>query len=248
MTLRPTNKLALHESQRPDEASSKIKVLSIRSSIPARTHTTTNNATEPRLATTFGDISRAAKPQSGAQASRNKDSLQQAAAASKRGHRRGFSFVPGDDSADPVLSKETPNRNNGFQERTTTPLASVEGDAKTSDRSHESLRTGSNSTLAVGSRPYQYLPEAFRSVSDLGESPKLSEHYGSGKSVLTAFKGSSSGSPSLSYRGSMSSIVDSGAVKENGKQRGNSHYAIAAARAAKNVSLDVKATQRQSAK
>ncbi len=245
MALRSRNKLSLPEGYAPERVPWEVKLLPIPSCSPAH-HSTMNKVTQPISARVFGNTFIAGKPQNAAQSSMDMDDLQHSVIVSKSGHRRGFSFAPGDDSTDSAPFKETSEISIRSQGTASTPLAVVADNGRPRDQSHESLGNESISGSALKSRPYRHLSEGFHSVSDLGESPKLPERYGSGKSVLTAFKGSSGGSPSLSHGGSMSSMVDNDVVMDSVKQKGDSHFfAIAAARAAKNVSLNFKPTQRQ---
>lgn len=157
--------------------------------------------------------------------------------ASKSGHRRGFSFAPGDDSTDPSASKVPSNKNTGSQASTVATQVAVKKSTKKSEGSHQSLGITSNSGSATGLRPYRQILDSPLFVSHSDESPTSGERYGSSKSVLTAFKGGSSHS--------ISSIAGSDNGTETGKQQRSSSFAIAAAaRAAKNVSLNGQTAQR----
>lgn len=113
------------------------------------------------------------------------------------GHRRGFSFLPGDDSANPISSNSFGGRD----------------------------------------------PDSEIARSDVS---KNLQRDSSGKSMLTTIISSSSRSSSLSHRGSQINVAGTDSLREGSIRSGDSHLAVAAARAAKIGIVNGRAFQRQS--
>lgn len=202
-----------------------------------------NDTTESMSTNTLADTSRTNEPQIGAHCFRDNNELEGVAITSKGGHRRGFSFAPGDDFTDSVLLDQTFDGRIGHPTSTAIPVAAV-SDLQTKHLPSHSLRNASASGSIAGVKPYRHPLDAFNSVSEIDESSKFGQPYGSGKSVLTAFRGGSGHSLLSSHRGSIGSIMTSDNGIDTEKRKGNSHFAIAAARAAKNVAFNGKAIQR----
>ncbi len=156
----------------------------------------------------------------------------------KRVHRRGFSFLPGDDAgkghSNSLVSKSKPS-----PDRASTHLAdSKEG------RSEQdvSAKAASDSRRAMGiasaPAPYPQLAKAVVSLAEEEKTGKLLHREGSSKSVLTAIKEGSSRSSSYSHPGSLGSNDGSVSLTGTRKGPGDNNFAVAAARAARKRQAD----------
>ena len=137
----------------------------------------------------------------------------------KRVHRREFSFLPGDDSRNGHL-KSLMSKPNPSPDRASTRLA---------DRKEG--KSERDVSAKAGPRPQ--LAKAIVPLSEVDNTRKLPHREGSGKSVLTAIKGSSSRSSSYSYQDSIGSNDGVSSLTGTRKGLGDNNFAIAAARAAR---------------
>lgn len=149
------------------------------------------------------------------------------------GHRRGFSFFPGDDSTNPILFNTVGGQYTDCETISIRPLDWQDTKQGEHNGSGASAKGGLSSGMAVGSRSQQPLAKSIVSLtagSDVSRSP---QPHGSGKSDLTTIIDGSSRSSSLSQRESLNSNVENDTVRKCFIRRGNSHLAVAAARAAR---------------
>ena len=150
------------------------------------------------------------------------------------GHRRGFSFLPGDDSAKPILSNAFGGQDNDLETNSVRPPAWQGTKQKRIDESGDSAQDKLSGGIAVGSRSQQPLRKPIvSSTAGLGVS-RGPQREGSGNSVRTTTISSSSRSPSLSHTGSLNSNAENDRLWEGSGRPGNGHLAVAAARAARN--------------
>lgn len=149
------------------------------------------------------------------------------------GHRRGFSFFPGDDSTNPILFNTVGGQYTDCETISIRPLDWQDTKQGEHNGSGASAKGGLSGGMAVGSRSQQPLAKSIVSLtagSDVSRSP---QPHGSGKSDLTTIIDGSSRSSSLSQRDSLNSNVENDTLRECFIRRGNSHLAVAAARAAR---------------
>lgn len=162
------------------------------------------------------------------------------------GHRRGFSFLPGDDSANPISSNSFGGRDPGSEISLIRPLAWQDTKQKERGGSGESAKGELSGGWAVGLRSQQELIKSDVPSTARSDVSKNLQRDGSGKSILTTIISSSSRSSSLSHRGSLNNVAGTDGLREGSIRSGNSHLAIAAARAAKIGTVNGRAFQRQS--
>lgn len=148
-------------------------------------------------------------------------------------HRRGFSFLPGDDSAERMVSNvgdQALDSETSFP----CPLAWQETKHSELDKSSQSTEDESSGLMAGDSKSRQELTTSVVS-STAGPGFSISPRRdGSGNSFLTAMISNSGRSSSRSYRVSPCSNVEKNSLRGDSSRPRNSHLAVAAARAAKN--------------
>ena len=162
------------------------------------------------------------------------------------GHRRGFSFLPGDDSADPTSSNAIGSQDMDSESNFIHPTAWQDTKQSEHGGSGKSTKDELSGGIAVDSRSQQRLFKSILSStaeSDVSSNP---QRDGSGKSALATIVTNSSRSSSLSYRGSLINIVGTNSLQEDSIRPVNNHLAVAAARAAKNGMVNGGAFHKQS--
>ena len=137
----------------------------------------------------------------------------------KRVHRREFSFLAGDDFRNGHL-KSLVSKPNPSPDRASTCLANR--------KEGESERDVS---AKAGPRPQ--LVKAIVPLTEEDNTGKIPHREGSGKSVLTAIKESSSRRSSYSYQDSIGSNDGNASLTGTRKGLGDNNFAVAAARAAR---------------
>ena len=137
----------------------------------------------------------------------------------KRVHRREFSFLPGDDSRNGHL-KSLVSKPNSSPDRAYTCLA---------DRKEG----GSERDVSAKAGPRPQLVKVIVPLAEEDNTGKIPHREGSGKSVLTAIKASSSRSSSYSYQDSIGSNDGNASLTGTRKGLGDNNFAVAAARAAR---------------
>lgn len=137
----------------------------------------------------------------------------------KRIRRREFSFLPGDDSRNEHL-KSLVSKPNPSPDRASTRLT---------DRKE----VESEQVVSAKAGPHPQLAKAIVPLTEEDKTGKLPHREGSGKSVLTAIKESSSRSSSYSYQDSLGSNDGNFSLTGTRKGLGNNNFAVAAARAAR---------------
>ena len=134
----------------------------------------------------------------------------------KRIHRREFSFLPGDDARN-GHSKSNVSKLRPSPDRASTRLV---------DRKEEKIEQG----VSAKAGPRPQLVKAIVPWTEEDKTRKLPHREGSGNSVLTAIKESSSRSSSYSYQDSLGS---NDGLTGTRKGLGDNTFAVAAARAAR---------------
>ena len=158
---------------------------------------------------------------------------------------RGFSLLPGDDSANRTIS-------NAFRDRALDSATSFFRPLAWQDRKHrehgelsKSSKDKLSGVMAADSKSQQGLTKSIPSLTARSGVSRNSQRDGSGNSVLTAITSSSGRSSSLSHRGSLSSNAENNGLRVCSSRSGNSRLAVAAARAA-NATVDRGASYRES--
>ena len=150
------------------------------------------------------------------------------------GHCRGFSFSPGDDSAGATLFNACRDQEVDNETKLSHPLTWREARQRERNESSESAKDEFSGATASNLR-WQKLTEAVvSSAVGLGTSSN-SQREASGKSIPTT---RSSRSSSLSHRGYLNSNAENDRLREGSGRPGNSRLAVAAARAAKNRTVN----------
>lgn len=162
------------------------------------------------------------------------------------GHRRGFSFLPGDDSANPLSSNAFGSQDADYESSFVHPVAWQYTKQSEDGKSDKLTKTKLSSGMAVDSRSQQQLIKSVVSSTAGSDTSRDPQRDGSGKSVLTTIISSSSRSSSLSHRRSLNNLVGIDSLRQGSIRPGNSHLAVAAARAAKNGTVNGRAFHRQS--
>ena len=153
------------------------------------------------------------------------------------GHRRGFSFLPGDDSTDTLSSSAFRGQDIDSEENLIRPLALQDAKQGEHDESGKSAKDGlSGETVVVSSLQKRFAKSVASSTAKSGVS-RNQQRDGSGKNVLTTIISSSSRSSSPTPRTSLNSSAEKDSLREGNSCPRNTQLAIAAARAAKNGSI-----------
>lgn len=161
------------------------------------------------------------------------------------GHRRGFSFLPGDDSADPLSSNDYIATDNDSEPKLIRPLAWQDAELGKRDECRRSPKDESFVATAIDLRSQEQLTKSVvSSTTKLGFS-RNPQHNLSGKRTITSTTSSSSRSSLLS-RGSLNSNAEKHGLREDSSRPASSHLAVAAARAAKNGLTKGRIIHRQS--
>ncbi len=160
------------------------------------------------------------------------------------GHRRGFSFLPGDDSTDTLSSSAFRGRDIDSEENPIRPLALQDTKQGEHDESGKSAKDGlSDETVVVSSLQKRFAKSVASSTAKFGVS-RNQQRDGSGKNVLTTIISSSSRSSSPTPRTSRNSSAEKDSLREGNSCPRNNRLAVAAARAAKNGSITARSFQR----
>ena len=150
------------------------------------------------------------------------------------GHRRGFSFSPGDDSAAPTLFNAFRDQEVDNETKLIHPLAWREARQGERNESSESAKDEFSDAMASSLRWQKHTEAVVSSAVGLGTSSD-SQGEASGKSIPTT---RSSRSSSLSHRGYLNSNAENDRLRGVSSRPGNSRLAVAAARAAKNRTVN----------
>ena len=149
------------------------------------------------------------------------------------GHRRGFSFLPGDDTANPISCKISGCQDMDFETNSFHTLASPGEKQSENSGSGGAAKEELGARMAVISKSKQLLSKSVMSPTVRPRALKNPQLDGLGRSILNAIVSSSSRSSSVSHKGPLNSTVDSQSLREDSIRRGNGRLAVAAARAAK---------------
>ena len=148
------------------------------------------------------------------------------------GHRRGFSFLPGDDPANPISFTISGCQDTDFETNRFHALVSPGEKQSEISGSGGAAREELGAGMAVISKSKQLLSKSVMSSKIRPSALKISQLHGLGRSILTAITSSSSPSSSVLHNGPLKSIVDNESLREDSIRRGNGRLAVAAARAA----------------
>lgn len=160
-------------------------------------------------------------------------------------HRRGFSFLPGDDCAGRIVSNvgdQALDSETSFSR----PLAWQDTKHSENGESSESSKDELSGVMAGGSKSQQGLTTSVVSSTAGSDVSRNPQRDGSGNSFHTAMINSSGRSSSRSHRVSLCSNVENNSLRVDSSRPRNSHLAVAAARAAKNGIVDKGAFCRES--
>ena len=149
----------------------------------------------------------------------------------RQDHRRGFSFLPGDDSVKTMSPRGHKDIESG--ERVSTPLPGYRNEESGCDGVDETSKDISAPRLAPSSKPYQRLMKSVV-VPAVQTATTRVQRDDTSKNVLTTIRGSSGRTSTSSRRDSVGSNIETSSLRESRKLSGNNYFAIAAARAAKN--------------
>lgn len=163
------------------------------------------------------------------------------------GHRRGFSFLPGDDSANPTSCNAFGSQDMDSESNFIHPMALQDTKQSEHGGSGKSTKDELSGGMAVDSRSQQQLIKSILSSTAGSDSSRNPQRDGSEKSArTTTIITNTSRSSSLSYRGSLINMFGTNGLQEASIRPGNSHLAVAAARAAKNGMVNGRAFHKQS--
>lgn len=163
------------------------------------------------------------------------------------GHHRGFSFLPGDDSANPTSCNAFGSQDMDSESNFIHPMALQDTKQSEHGGSGKSTKDELSGGMAVDSRSQQQLIKSILSSTAGSDSSRNPQRDGSEKSArTTTIITNTSRSSSLSYRGSLINMFGTNGLQEASIRPGNSHLAVAAARAAKNGMVNGRAFHKQS--
>ena len=154
------------------------------------------------------------------------------------GHRRGFSFLPGDDAANPISCKISGCLDTDFE------MSSFHTLVSPGEKQSENYSSGGGAKeeliakTAVISKSKQLLSKSVMSPTVRPRALKNPQLDGLGRSILNAIVSSSSRNSSVSHKGPLNSNIDNESLREDSIRRGNGRLAVAAARAAKPRALN----------
>lgn len=151
-------------------------------------------------------------------------------------HRRGFSFLPGDDSVDRTVSNAFGDQALNSETSFFRPLTRRDTKHSEHDESSESSKDELSSIMPGDWISQRELPIV--SSSDRSGVLRNSQRDRSGNSFFTTITTSSGRSSSRPNRGSLSSISENSRLRVISDRLGNSQLAFAAARAAKNGTVE----------
>ena len=159
-------------------------------------------------------------------------------------HRRGFSFLPGDDSVDRIVSNASGDQALNPGKSFFRPLARRDTKHTKYDESSDSSKDGLSGVMPGESKSQQEL-SVISSSAGSGV-PRNPQRDRPGNSFLTTIITGSGRSSSRPHRGSLSSIAENSGLRVRFNRPGNSQLAVAAARAAKNGTVERGASHRES--
>ena len=148
------------------------------------------------------------------------------------GHRRGFSFLPGDDVANPISCTISGCQDTDFVIYSFHTLVSPGEKQSENSGSGGAVKEELGTRMAVISKSKQLLSKSVMSPSVRPRALKNPQLDGLGRSILTAIVSSSSRSSSVSHNEPLNSTVDSESLREQSIRREKGRLAVAAARAA----------------
>lgn len=159
-------------------------------------------------------------------------------------HRRGFSFLPGDDSVDRIVSNAAGDQALNSETSFFRPLARQDPRHSNYDESGESSKDESSGVMPGDAKLRQELsvvPSSSRSA--ISRNPLRDR---SGNSFLTSITSSSGRISSRPRKESLSSIAENSGLRVGSNRLGISQLAVAAARAAKKGTVERAASHRES--
>ena len=156
------------------------------------------------------------------------------------GHRRGFSFFPGDDVANPISCTISGCQDTDFETNSFHTLVSPGEKQSENSGSGGAAKDELGTRIAAISKSKQLHSKSVMSPSVRPRALKNPQLDGLGKSILTAVISSSSRSSSVSHNGPLNSTVDNESLREDTIRRGNGRLAVAAARAAEPGVVDLR--------